>query len=161
MAEKAIKYVINSDQYVSATRIISLSFIFITLLVPIVFSVILFELVFPLIFKRGRKTLGKLIFKLSVVDNRGLSCSFWRFLGRFSIFFFLEVLVGIVSFAIPLIISFSMMVFSKTNQSFHDYVVNTYVVEAPTSSICLTQEELITKKEKDEKFVLNKEDVAL
>lgn len=160
MAEKAIKYVINNDAYVSATKTISLSFIFVILLVPIVLSVLIFEFMFPLIFKRGRKTLGKLIFKLSVVDVRGLSCSFWRFLGRFSIFFFLEVLVGIVSFAIPLFVSFSMMVFTKTNQSFHDYICNTYVVEAPMSSICMTEAEYIAKKEKDEKFVLNKEDVA-
>ena len=160
MSEKAIKYVINNDAYVSSTKTISLSFIFIILLVPIVFSVLLFELLFPLIFRRGRKTLGKLIFKLSVVDVRGLACPLGRFLGRFAILFFLEILIGIASFAIPIIVSFSMMVFSKTNQAFHDYVTNTYVVEAPMSSICLTKEELIAKKQRDENFVLNKEDVA-
>ena len=160
MAEKAMKYVINSDIYIKNTRTISISFIFVILLIPIVLSVMIFELVMPLIFRRGRKTLGKLVFKLSVVDARGLSPSLWRFLGRFAIFLILEVLVGILSFAIPLIVSFSMMVFTKTNQSFHDYVCGTYVVEAPMSSICMTENEYLEKREKDSNFVLNKEDVS-
>ena len=160
MSEKAVKYVINSDAYIKNSRTISLTFVFITLLIPILLSVLVFEFVMPLIFKRGRKTLGKLLFKLSVVDARGLNCSFWRFLARFSIFLILEVLVGIVSFAIPLIVSFSMMVFSKTSQTFHDYVSGTYVVEAPMTSICITQEEYLAKVKKDSKFVLNKEDIS-
>ena len=160
MSEKAVKYVINSDAYIKNSRTISLTFVFITLLIPILLSVLVFEFVMPLIFKRGRKTFGKLLFKLSVVDARGLNCSFWRFLARFSIFLILEVLVGIVSFAIPLIVSFSMMVFSKTSQAFHDYVSGTYVVEAPMTSICITQEEYLAKVKKDSKFVLNKEDIS-
>ena len=160
MSEKAIKYVINSDVYVKNTRTISLTFIFITLLIPIVLSVLIFEFILPLSLRRGRKTLGKLIFKLSVVDARGLNCSFWRFLARFSIFLFLEVLVGIVSFAIPLVVSFSMMVFTKTNQSFHDYIAGTYVVEAPMSSICTTKEEYLEKVKRDSEFVLNKDDIS-
>lgn len=160
MSEKAVKYVINSDVYIKNSRTISLTFIFVTLLVPILLSVLIFEFIMPLIFRRGRKTLGKLIFKLSVVDARGLNCSFWRFLARFSIFLILEVLVGIVSFAVPLIVSFSMMVFTKTNQAFHDYVCGTYVVEAPMSSICITKEEYLEKVKRDSEFVLNKEDVS-
>lgn len=160
MAEKAIKYVINDADYISVTRTISLSFIFIILLVPIMFSIIVFELIIPLIFRRGSKTLGKLIFKLSVVDNRGLACHFGRFLARFALLTFVEIIIGIVTLAVPLIVSFSMMVFTKTNQAFHDYVCNTYVVEAPSTSICLNEAEYIAKQKRDKEFVLNKDDVA-
>lgn len=161
MSEKAVAYVVNNIEYVSATKTITMTFIFIILLVPIVLSVFIFELIIPLCLRRGRKSLGKLIFKISVVDARGLSCPLPRFLARFGLFFVVEVLLGIVTFAIPLIVSFTMMVFSKKSQSFHDYVSGTYVIEAPMSSICMNEEEYIKKHEKDEQFVLNKEDVDL
>lgn len=161
MSEKAVAYVVNNLEYVEATKTITLTFIFVILLVPVVLSVFIFELIIPLCLRRGRKTLGKLIFKIAVVDNRGLSAPLLRFLARFSLFFVVEVILGIVTFAIPLIVSFTMMVFSKKNQSFHDYVAGTYVVEAPMSSICMNEEEYMKKHERDEKFVLNKEDVDL
>lgn len=159
MAEKAVHYVINNDAYISATRTISLTFIFLILLVPVLLSVIIFEFIIPLIFRRGNKTLGKLLFKLSVVDNRGLACSFPRFLARFALLLFVEVIAGVISLSITVIVSFSMMVFSKTNQSFHDYVCNTYVVEAPSKSICLNEKEYLEKHKRDQEFVLNKDDV--
>lgn len=161
MSEKAVAYVVNNNEYVASTKTITLTFIFVILLIPIVLSVFIFELVFPLIFKRGRKTLGKLIFKIAVVDNRGLSASLPRFLARFGLFFIVEVILGIVTFAIPLIVSFTMMVFSKRNQSFHDYVAGTIVVEGPMTSICMNEEEYLKKHEKDQNFILNKEDVQL
>ncbi len=160
MANNAYKYLINNEIYIKASRTINLNFIFFDLLLPIVLSTTIFELIIPLCFSRGKKTLGKLAFKLSVVDVRGLSCPWPRYLLRFTIFLFLEIIMSVVLF-IPLIVSFSMMVFSKRGQSFHDYVCNTYVVEASSSSICKTEEEYIAKHNRDVNFSITKEDVAL
>lgn len=161
MSENAVYYVIDNADYISASRTISLSYYFIILLVPISLSVIIFELIIPLCLRRGKKTIGKLLFKIAVLDVRGLSCSWKRYSLRFLFFFFVEFLLSVVTFTIPLIVSFSMMVFSKTGQSLHDYVLNTYVVEAPTTSVMLTEQEYIEKSKKSKEFVLDKDDVAL
>ena len=161
MSENAVKCVIDNPDYISASRTISLSYYFIILLVPISLSVIIFELIIPLCLHRGKKTLGKLVFKLAVLDVRGLSCSWRRYILRFIFFFFAEFLLSVVTFAIPLIVSFTLLVFNKAGQSLHDYVINTYVVEAPTSSVMLTPEEYIAKTKKSSEFVLDKDDVVL
>ncbi len=161
MSERAVKYVIDNPEYISASRTISLSYYFIILLVPISLSVIIFEYIIPLCFFRGKKTLGKLVFKLAVLDVRGLSCTWKRYSLRFIFFFFVEFLLSVVTFAVPLIVSFTMLVFTKTGQSLHDYVINTYVVSAPTSSVMLTAEEYIAKTKKSSEYVLDKDDVVL
>ncbi len=158
MNGKALQHLNNSNDYISNSKIISLSFIFLILLVPVVVSIIVYELIIPTCLFRGKKTLGKLAFKLAVIDVHALSPRYPRFLARFGLVL-LELLLSVVTFMIPVIISFSMFVFSKRGQSFHDYVTNTYVVEAPWKSICITKEEMINKQTKDSKFVLNKEDV--
>lgn len=161
MVETSSKYITSSNEYISASKTIALTYYFIILLLPLFLSFLIFEYIIPLIFTRGKKTLGKLIFKLGVVDQRGLSCSFLRFTCRSLLFFFLEIILSIITFLIPLFISISMFAFSRLSQSLHDYLSNTYVIEGSMKSICKTKEEFIKKHEKDEKFVLNKDKVVL
>lgn len=158
MNGKAIQYLNSSEEYISNSKVISLSFIFLILLIPIVISILIYELIIPSCLFRGKKTIGKFAFKLSVIDVRGLSPNYLRFLARFGLVF-LELILSFVTFMIPVIISFSMFAFSRRGQSFHDYVTNTYVVEAPWKSICLTKEEMIKKQTNDSHFELKKEDV--
>ena len=161
MENQAYSYLVKHDTYINSSRVINLNFFLVDLLIPIVISTIIYELIIPLSLRRGKKTIGKLLLKLSVVDIRGLSCPWYRYLLRFTIFLFLEILLSIPGVLIPIIISFSMTVFSKRGQSLHDYISNTYVIEAPMSSICLTEDEYVRKHEKDEKFTLSKEEVVL
>ena len=139
MKENAVTYIAKNNDYISASRTINLSFIFLILLVPIVISVTLFEFIVPLIFKRGRKTIGKLLFKLGVVDMKGLSPSFLRFSARFLLFLFVEVILSIVAFLIPLFVTITMFYVSKNAQSFHDYVAGTYVVNCESSRIFMNK----------------------
>ena len=99
--EDATIYISKYPGYVESGKTLNLSFIFIILLLPIVLSVSIFEYILPLIFKRGRRTIGKLLFKTAVVDARGLSPSFWRFTFRFLFFLIIEVLLSAVAFLIP------------------------------------------------------------
>ena len=160
MKEDAVTYLMKNNTYISNTRTINLSFIFLILLLPIVISVTIFEFIIPLIFRKGRKTLGKLLFKLAVVDKRGLSPSFWRFTARFAIFLFFEVLLSAVSFLIPLFVSIGMFAFSKTNQSFHDYVTLTYVVDTSNSLVYLNKQDLEEGKKKAEELEIKPTDVS-
>ena len=159
MKENAVSYLVKYPGYLDSTRTINVSFIFLILLLPITLSVTIYEFIIPLIFRRGRKTIGKLILKLGVVDSRGLSPSFWRFLARFALFLFFEVLLSVVSFLIPLIVSISMFAFSKMNQSFHDYMTLTYVVDTSNASIFMNEEDYKKSQEKLKQLEVKAKDV--
>ena len=77
----------------------------------------------PLFLKRGRQTLGKAIYKIGRVDGRVLSPSVGRYCAESAI-----LIIGIITFSVftlgvPLIISFSIMAFSKKKQDFSDYML--------------------------------------
>lgn len=160
MSSKAVHVVANSDIYISNSRTIMLSFVFLVFLIPLVIVSLIYQLIIPLCISRGKKTLGKLLFQISVLDSRGLSCSWKRYLARFSIHLFLETILSFATFLIPLIISFTMYLRSKSGQCLHDYLSNTYVLSAPIKSVCKTKEEYIAKNVKDKNFELDKDDVA-
>ena len=154
------KMITNGD-YISSVKTLNLSYVFLVLLVPIVLSIIIYEFIFPVIFRRGRKTLGKLVFKIAVVDSRGLTPTFGRFMARFGLLAIVELLLSAVTFCIPLIVSFTMLAVGKKQQSFHDYVAGTYVVDASTCNIFLNEKEYIEAHKKADEFELKKEDVSL
>lgn len=160
LSQDATIYIAKYPGYVEATKTLNISFIFLILLLPIFISVTLFEFVVPLIFGNGRRTLGKFLFKISVVDSRGLSPSFPRFLLRFIFFLFVEVFLSMVSFLIPMIVSFTMFVFSKNNQSLHDYVIGTYVVDSSDKRVFKNEKEYIKSQKQAEELDLQDKTIA-
>ena len=101
----------------------------------------------PLFFRRGRKTLGKALYHIGLIDERLLSPTFGKFLLRFLIFYFLELILSLFTIGIPYIISFSMMVFSKNKQSFPDYMMKLYVVDTSKANIYMDYVEAQLKNE--------------
>ena len=95
------------------------------------------------IFRRGRKTFGKAIYKIGLVDSRILNPTWKRSLARFAIFYFLVLLLSIVTFAIPAIISTTLMGFSKKRQGFADYMLNLQEVDTTNQKIFFNTEEAI------------------
>lgn len=159
MGTTALTYMMNYPGYVEAVKIINLTFIFIVFLIPLVLSVIICQYLFPLIFKRGRKTLGKLIMKIGVVDESGLSPSLGRFTIRFVFILFIEVILSLISFLIPLIVSFTMMLISKKNQAFHDYMTRCYVVSTSQQRIFLSKQEYFDAMNKAKEMDIYKEEI--
>lgn len=156
----ASRFIAEYDGYIEATRTINLTSIFIILLIPIVLSVTIFEYLIPLVIGNGRKTLGKLLFKISVVDARGLQSSFARFSLRFLFLLVIEILLSVIAFTIPLIVSFSMFAFSKTNQSLHDYVLNTYVVDSSDTRVFKNEKEYLEAKQHAENLNLRDKNIV-
>ena len=128
-------------EYKNAMRSLSLDLFAIEIPVSFALAGILIYLIPPLFFKRGRKTLGKLAYKIGVVNTQCLNISVKQFLLRFIIFYFAILLLSLVTFAIPVIISFTMMVFSKGKQSFQDYLLGLYEVDTSGTKIYYTLEE--------------------
>ena len=142
----------SNDEYMNINRNITLIFVFVELLIPILVSIIIYEFLIPVFDTHGKRTLGKRIFKIGIVDSRGLSPTFARFLCRFLLFLFAEVLLSVVALLIPIILSFTMVTFGKAGQAFHDYITGTYVVDISQDFICKNEKEYHDKHNLGEKF---------
>ena len=137
----------NVTAYREAYRVEYNFLVFLELPVAYALAGILVYFVPPLFFKRGRKTIGKAIYHIGLIDSRILSPSFGRFTARFAIFFFGELILSMFSFGIPYIISFSMMAFSKDKQGFPDYMLHLYEIDTSKSNIYMDYVEAQLKNE--------------
>ena len=137
----------NVTAYREAYRVEYNFLIFLELPVAYALAGILVYYVPPLFFKRGRKTIGKAIYHIGLIDSRILSPSFGRFTARFAIFFFGELILSMFSFGIPYIISFSLMAFSKDKQGFPDYMLHLYEIDTSKSNIYMDYVEAQLKNE--------------
>lgn len=100
----------------------------------------------PLFFRRGRQTLGKALYRIGLVDKNIFSPTFPRFLARFSIFFFSEMVLSIFTFGAPFIISFSMMLFTKHKQGFPDYLLGLNEVDGSKQKIYYNKIDALSDK---------------
>ena len=137
----------NVTAYREAYRVEFNFLVFLELPVAYCLAGILVYFVPPLFLKRGRKTLGKLIYHIGLIDDRVLSPTFPRFLARFSIFFFAELILSLFTLGIPYIISFSLMAFSKNRQGFPDYMLHLYEIDTSKSNIYMDYVEAELKNE--------------
>lgn len=106
------------------------------------FAGILVYLVPPLCFFRTRYTLGKALYHIGLTDKRLLSLPTGKFLGRFAIFYFAELLLSLATFAIPFIISFSLMAFSKRKQGFPDYLLGIVEIDLSDNRLYRNYDEI-------------------
>lgn len=130
----------RSDAYVEASRYVFWS-TFGTVLACVYLAILFIYFLVPLIFYRGMQTFGKKLFKLSVVDSHGLSPSHGKRIARDLLYFFVEFVLGVAAFGIPLLVSFTMFAVRKDGQCFHDYVVGTYVVDSSDETVYLNGKE--------------------
>lgn len=116
-------------EYISLVRYETNTLIWAEIVPAYMLSGVLTYLVPPIFFRRGRRTLGKAMYRIGLADKRLLNCSFPRFLARFSIWYFAELCLSPFTFGIPYIISFSLMAFSKKKQGFPDYMLRLYEID--------------------------------
>lgn len=138
--ENILGYISKNINYIDAARTIIIVQIVI-FLASFFLSIIIFYLIIPFIFYRGKKSIGRLIFKIAFVDFQGISASSARFLGKFALFFFIEVVLSIFTFGIPLFISISMLGFSKSGQCLSEYLSGVYAISSDNKKIYKNVEE--------------------
>lgn len=95
-----------------------------------------------LFFRRGRMTLGKALYRIGLVDKRILVPKFSISLARFGIFYVFELLATPFTFGIPLLVSFSLMAFSKKKQGLPDYFLGLNEVDVSQSKIYFDKAEI-------------------
>ena len=99
----------------------------------------------PFIFKRGRKTIGMLIYHIGFVNKNLYNLSIKEYLLKFVIFYFLEFLLSFFTFGIPLLISLTMMLVTKKKQNFNEYLLNIQEVSTSDSTIYRDKSEIIVE----------------
>ena len=117
--------------------------------------------IMPLILKRGRKTIGMYLFKISLVGGDALNVR-----GKILLFSnVLLLLIGywlmIFTFGIPWLVSLTMMTFSKTGQDFFDYMSGTYVVSTKDKDIYLDYAEYLARTEESKKASIENRDFEM
>ena len=100
----------------------------------------------PLFLKRGRKTLGKALYHIGLVDKDIFSPTLPRYLARFGIFFIAEMLLSIFTFGAPFIISFTMMLFTKEKQGFPDYLLRLNEIDTSKQKIYYNKIDALSDK---------------
>ncbi|MCR4562358.1 MAG: RDD family protein, partial [Bacilli bacterium] len=116
----------------------------------------------PLCNPRGHMTLGKLLYHISLADYNVLAISAKKFLARFAIFYFAELVLSMVTFGIPYLVSFSMMAFSKQKQGFPDYMLGIQEVDTSGQKLFKSFDEIrlsgVDKAKKGVDFKVTYED---
>ena len=134
-------YFSTTPAYYEATRILFYYLVFLDIPVSIVLSVVIVYYVPTLCFRRGRRTLGKALYRIGTVDTRFLSPKFGRNTARWALFL-LEMILGICSLGVVFILSFTMMAFSKNRQGFPDYILGLQEIDISSNKIYYTYEEI-------------------
>ena len=134
----------------SDTRFMSNMLVFVELPVSFIIAALLVYMVPPFIFKRGRRTIGKAIYKIGLVDSRCLNVRVGRTIARFSIFIFGILFLSMLTLGIPMIISFSMMAFSKSRQGFPDYMLNLNEVDISDVKVYNSLDEIAVEKAQEQ-----------
>ena len=122
----------------------------IQILVSCTLSSIVFLLVVPMCNKKGQ-TLGMMFMKTAVVNRaNGFQAKKTQVLIRFLILFLFEGLLSVFILGLPALISFTMMMFSKENNSLHDYFSASIVVDLSRTRIFKNEQEFLDYVAKEE-----------
>lgn len=95
-----------------------------------------------LVFKRGRQTFGKWMYRIGTVNKDLLVPSVGRTMARFAILYFAEFCLAPFTFAIPFLISATLMGFSKKHQGLPDYILGLHEVDISQAKVYFSREEI-------------------
>ncbi len=110
-------------------------------LVSLTIPFLIFYLVLPLCLKNGA-TLGKKLMSVGVASRRnGFAPKKSQIVIRFLVFYLFEFLLSILTLGIPLLVTFTMMFFTKEKICIHDYLSATICVDTKLCLIFKNEEE--------------------
>ncbi|HKL72984.1 MAG TPA: RDD family protein [Candidatus Onthovivens sp.] len=129
------RFIIETPRVLDIQKYQSNMLLFVEIPSAVTLGIIITYYLIPLIFYRGKKTLGRLAFKIGLVDKDNYSLRIGKFTLRFLILLFGEILLSVFTLCVPLIISLSMSAFSKKKQNFHDYMLGISEIDTYDSRI--------------------------
>ena len=142
--EHALGYLVTAvPEYLGLVRYESIMLFAVEIPVGWLIGGLLVYLLPGLLFRRGRRTIGKWMYQIGLANAKLLSCSAGRFVARWAIFFFGVLTLSIFTFGIPMIVSFSLMAFSKRKQGFPDYILGLIEVDVSYQKLYFSFDEII------------------
>jgi uncharacterized RDD family membrane protein YckC len=124
-----------------------------------VIAVVIYYLLFPLIFKNGQ-TLGKKTLGLALVNTQGYRIQWWQTVVRFLVIVLTFYTAPISVFG-SVLISYTLMVFSKRNRSGNDFLALTRVIQTKESLIFDNEDAFLNyQKELGQSPILNDEKIS-
>lgn len=145
--DKALTLWSHDENVLNVSRSITV-FTIVIFLISLFIPLTILYLVLPLCLK-NRATLGKKLTSIGVVNTKtGILASKTQILVRFLAFAIIEVSLSFLlsGFPITLLISFTMMCFTKTGNTIHDYFAGTVCVDTRDGVIYSSQEEYFESK---------------
>ena len=146
------EFVIQTPHVLEYQRYQSNMLLFVEIPVGLCLAAIIVWFIIPLCFTRGKKSLGRLAFRIALLGKDNYSLKFGRFCTRFLIFFFLEFLLSLFTFCVPLIVSLTMSACTKKKQNFHDYMLDIREIDSYGTKIYKDKFELISEETKQGSF---------
>lgn len=146
---------LNSEvkEYLTLNKYLSMMNFYINIPISVFIASILTYFIPPLIFKRGRKTLGMLLYRIGFVNKDLYNLTFKEYIKKFLLFYFSEFLLSFLTFGIPLIISLTMMLITKNKQTFDEYMLNIQEVSTYDSTIYYDKNEILIHEVNDNEHV--------
>lgn len=150
LTRSALGFLSYVNNYSSLRRNVILANIF-TLALSLFLGSLLFYLVFPMIFFRGKQTLGMKFNKIGYIALDCFSPSGKRWILYFLFQSILIFLGSFFSFGAPLFLSVGMMFFSKRHQTLSEYVLGVLPIDVEKNTIYLDYFEFKAKEGKIDK----------
>lgn len=122
-------------QYLADTRYFSNMILYVELPISVFVACVLVYFVPPLFLWRNRQTLGMLLYRIGMADNRLLCVSFKRFLAYEAIFIFGIIGLSFLTLGIPLIVSTTLMAFTAEKQDFPEYMLRLHEIDVSSDKI--------------------------
>ncbi|MCH5180631.1 MAG: RDD family protein [Erysipelotrichales bacterium] len=145
---KALNDLQNSELFLEPYKYVSRVQSY-SMYISVAISLLLVYLLPTMISKKGQ-TIGKIVFKLAVTNQEGFEVKKSQVFVRFLAFSVINILLGLMSYMLVPLISFTFMIFSKRNNALHDYCAVTKVVDDKTSVIYKNREEFDKAMDKEE-----------
>ena len=140
--KKLVTYFISyTPNYVKLQNFIWNVLIFAELIPSAVLSFLITYLLPALIFKRGRQTFGKRLYHIASVKRNCITPGFGKYFAKLGLIL-LEFILALPSFCVTLLISFSMMLFSKDKQPFPDYFLDLIDIQVTDKKIYMNSNEV-------------------
>ncbi len=137
--------------YYQGSRLMSNMVLFAELPIAVILSCFLVYFLPPLIFKRGRKTIGMLAYRIGRIDSHLLNVPLKQYLIYSAIFDLGIICLSFLTLGIPLLVSVTMMAVTKGHQDFPEYMLQINEVDVTSSKIYFSLEELEVDYEKTQK----------
>ena len=113
----------------------------IALIIPVIVGMgLIFTFIVPACSK-GRRSIGKHVFKLDVIASTSYQLKNSKLLLRSLVYTLIEVIGGVLSFGATFLITYTMFLFTKNRRSIHDFICKSVVIDGKDSVYFLSEKE--------------------